>query len=615
MGLSVSLSNALSGMHTTQKGLEVLSRNVANAGTPGYHRQSVNIAEEMGNGSSAYARLASVDRAFTESLQRLYNQELSNIGNANVKADFLSRIETQLGKPGDDTSLNSLYQNFENAMQAMVTSPDDYTARSEVVSSAQLLASKLNSLTASVQGLRQEAENQISTHVTELNRSLQSLAKINNSLSDQTGDATSRAALLDERDRLVASISELIDTNVVYRPDDTVAIMTSTGLGLLDNGATVFEFQGVGGINAGSLSNIDDTKNGVGNLYATTPSGLRLDLVEQGIIQSGRLGGLLDLRDDLLVEMQGQLDEIASGLAQSLSTVTTEGTAIAGPPDGFSLDLANVQKGNDFTVSYTVNGTAQTVRVVRVDDPSKLPMDTTGPNGERVLGLDFSGGIGAVATALDAALGPAINVSSPGGTTLEIVDDGLGNTSDITGLSSRTTATGNQNGTLAISLFTDANNAGFTNSLDGNTQKLGFAGRININTAIVNDNSLLVKYDSGTSLGDPARAQHLLDGLQKSTFTATNATAADRGNFRLAGGVQNMISQMMNYQGNSITSANSNENAAALALEAVTIRTDAEYGVNVDEEMARLLELQNSYAASARIVSVVQELIDNLMNI
>jgi len=615
MGLSVSLSNALSGMHTTQKGLEVLSRNVANAGTPGYHRQSVNIAEEMGSGSSAYARLASVDRAFTESLQRLYNQELSNIGNANVKADFLSRIETQLGKPGDDTSLNSLYQNFENAMQTMVTSPDDYTARSEVVSSAQLLASKLNNLTASVQGLRQEAENQISTHVTELNRALQSLSTINTSLTDQTGDATSRAALLDERDRLVAQVSELIDTNVVYRPDDTVAIMTSTGLGLLDNGATVFEFQGVGGINAGSLSNIDDDKNGVGNLYATTPSGLRLDLVQQGIIQSGRLGGLLDMRDDMLVEMQGQLDEIASGLAMSLSTVNTPATAIAGPPDGFSLDLGNVQKGNDFSVSYTVNGTKQTVRVVRVDDPAKLPMDTTGPNGERVLGLDFSGGIGAVATALDAALGPAISVTSPGGTTLEIVDDGLAGTSDVTAMSSRTTATGNQTGTLALSLFTDGNNAAFTNSLDGDTQKQGFAGRISLNSAIVNDNSLLVKYDSTTSLGDPARAQFLLNGLQNSNFTATNATSADRGNFRLAGGVQNMIAQMMNYQGNSISSAYSNENAAGLALEAVSLRTDAEYGVNVDEEMARLLELQNSYAASARIVSVVQELIDNLMNI
>jgi flagellar hook-associated protein 1 FlgK len=46
MGLSVSLSNALSGMHATQRGLEVLSRNVSNAGTPGYHKQSVAVKND-----------------------------------------------------------------------------------------------------------------------------------------------------------------------------------------------------------------------------------------------------------------------------------------------------------------------------------------------------------------------------------------------------------------------------------------------------------------------------------------------------------------------------------------------------------------------------------------
>ena len=42
---------------------------------------------------------------------------------------------------------------------------------------------------------------------------------------------------------------------------------------------------------------------------------------------------------------------------------------------------------------------------------------------------------------------------------------------------------------------------------------------------------------------------------------------------------------------------------------------DAEYGVDIDEEMARLIELQNAYAASARVISIAQELIDALMRI
>lgn len=615
MGLSVSLSNALSGMNTTQKGLEVLSRNVSNDGTPGYHRQSVRLSEETNNGST-YARLASIDRAFNEALQRYYNKEMSGAGEANIRADFMGRVEVFLGKPGDPTSLDTVYQNFEKSMQAVATSPDDYTVRATAVSNAQLLATTLNDLTSSIQGLRQEAESQISNHVSDINLMLQSLDRINGNLTDQTSDPASRSSMLDERDRLVASIAEIIDINVTYRADDTVALMTNSGLGLVDNGATVFEFQSAGALNAGKQYSPISGQDDVGLIYATTSSGLRVDVIRDNGIQSGRIGGLLELRDVTLVEMQGQLDDIASSLAQALSTIETAGTEVASPPaDGFSIDTADMQSGNDFTVSYTLNGVKETVRVVRVDDPASLPMDTTGPNGERVIGLDFSGGIGAVATALDAALGAAITVTNPAGTTLQIVDDGAGNTSDIDSLLMRTTVSGDQGGGLALSLFTDSSNADFTNSLDGDTQKLGYAGRIRVNSNVVGDNTLLVQYAAGNTLGDADRANYLLENLQDMTFTSENSTTPKSGNFRLTGNAQTMISQMLNYQGTVITAANGVEYAQNMALESVTQRMDAEYGVDIDEEMARLMELQNAYAAAARVVSIVQELIDALMRI
>ena len=81
------------------------------------------------------------------------------------------------------------------------------------------------------------------------------------------------------------------------------------------------------------------------------------------------------------------------------------------------------------------------------------------------------------------------------------------------------------------------------------------------------------------------------------------------------GNAQDMIAQMLNYQGSSISSANSSKQTRELSFEAVNMRMSDEYGVNIDEEMARLMELQNAYAASARVVSVVQELINTLMNI
>ncbi len=614
MGLSVSLSNALSGMNATQQGLEVLSRNVSNAGSPSYHRQSVSVAEGT-TSSSSFARVSDVTRAFNAAVEKYHNQGISTVGYSDVRADFLTRLEVFIGKPGDETSLDTLYQDFEGAIQSLVTSPDDFTVRAQAVTTASSLVNGLNSLSGTVQDLRLETEQQIGANVTDLNRMLQSLESVNYALKDNSGATAPRLNLLDERDRLVAGISEMVDTRIIYREDDTVSLMTSTGLGLIDVEATTFEFVPAGQLQAGSQFSVTSSENGVGTLLAHTPSGYEIDVVQQNVLRGGRIGALVELRDETLVGVQDQLDEIASALALSFSGVTTEGTAVTGPPDGFSIDLANVQAGNDFTVTYTEASVEKTVKVVRVDDASKLPMDVTGADGVRTIGLDFSGGIGAVATALDTALGAAITVTNPSGTTLQIVDDGVAATTDIGSLEAHTTVTGNQTGELAISLFTTTGNSAYTNSLDGDTQKLGLSATIQVNDDILLNNELLVKFTSGTSLGNADRPTFLLENLQNSAFAGTSTSSVETGSFRLTGNAQNMIAQMMNFQSNSIGAATSQLNADQLNLEAVATRLDAEYEVNVDEEMARLIELQNAYAASARVVSVVQKLIDTLIAI
>jgi len=614
MGLNVSLSNALSGMNATQNGLEVLSRNISNAGSPGYKRQSL-VLVDRNNAAGSYVNSIGIERAFTASLQTQYGEGISSLGYADLRADYMARVEQVLGKPGDAGSLGDVYQNFENALQALVTSPDDYATRANVVSSAQGLVETLNRTTNVIQGLRQESESQIANHVSDLNRMLQSLSNINNELRDFSIQDNSRAALLDERDRLVAQVSELVDVRVVYRNDDTVALTTNSGLGLVDNGATVFQFNSVGSINANSEFSFNPNENGVGTLNAITTSGYVVNVVEQGMIRSGRIGALIEMRDTSLVELQQQVDDIAAGIAQSLSTIETAGTVVAGPPDGFSIDLASVQSGNEFSVNYIAGGFEHNVRVVRVDDATKLPMDFVDPNGKRVIGLDFSAGIGAVATALNTALGATINVTNPAGDILQIVDDGAANTSNIISLNSKITVSANQGAGLALSLFTEGNGSVFTNSLDGNGQMQGFAGRISVNNAVLSNNELLVQYNSNSSLGDVSRAQTLLNQLENMSFTSSKSTSATSGSFRLNGSAQDMISQMLNYQGTAISSANSEKQTRDISLEAVNSRMKDEYGVNIDEEMARLMELQNAYAASARVVSVVQDLLNTLMNV
>lgn len=615
MGLSVSLSNALTGMDTSQSSLNVLSRNVANAGTPGYHKQSLSVIDTMGV-NSVFARTGGVERAFDLSLQTYYNSSTSTAGYTGSMSAMLDQLQTYFGKPGDDGALDTMFGSFQSALQALGTSPDDYATRATVVSKAQSLVSTLNSLSDNIQSLRQSTETQMQSSVNVLNQALSSLAQINQHLADQNGDAAARAALMDQRDRLVTQISEQVDVQASYRDDGTVALMTRTGVGILDVKPAIFEFQPSGTITADKQFNVDPSKSGVGSLTLISSSGLTLDLVQQNVLQSGKLKALVDLRDKSLVTAQSQLDQIAAGLAQAMSTVTTEGTATSNGSgqNGYSIDLSTLRDGNDVTIDVAKNGVAQSIRLVRVDDTSKLPVDYIDANGTRVIGADFSGGAGPLASTLRNALGPGFTVSGSG-TTLTVLDDGAAGTTDVTAATSHATATSLQNGGLALNLFVDNNGDDFTDSLGGKTQKLGFAARITVNPAILSDNKYLVQFQAGGSMGDDDRANYLLDQLSNMRFATPQTSVGELGSFRLGGTVSDLISQTMDYTGNVAADAKSNDDTQQTAMQALDQRLDSEYGVNVDEEMARLLELQNAYAANARVISAVQDLMGKLLDL
>lgn len=613
MGLSVALSNALSGMRTGTNGLDVISRNVANAGVPGYHKQSLSVIEGLGVNSS-YVRNGVVTRAFNDSLQQQYSNARATSGFASVRAQFVDRLQIAIGKPGAAGSLDTAYADFQAALSGLSTSPDSHAVRSTVVSSAQTLAQTLNRLSGEVQSLRRETEAKMQNSVEDLNQLLKTLEKVNVSVADHSIDPASRATLADQRDRLVDQIAGIIDVRVDYRNDGSVALMTRSGAGILDGKASVFEFQPAGTLTATAQFSVDSSQSAVGKLTIRTAAGMSFDAVQQNVFKSGEIAALIELRDTTLVTAQNQLDDVAAALAQAMSTIETQGTPVtAGAASGFDVDLAAVRNGNDVLLKYEVGGVERAVRVVRVEDPTKLPMDVTDADGNRVIGLSFAGGAADVAAKLQTALGAGFAVSSTGGTNLRILDNGAGTTA-ITGLSTRTTVTGSQGQGLGLSLFVDGANADFTNSLEGRGQKLGFAARIAVNADVSSNPALLVQYQAGGSLGDDDRADYLLDRLDTMHF-ASFRMADQPGSYRLSGNVRDFITQTMDHQGNVAQLATAANTTEQLTLQAVEQRLDSEYGVDVDEEMSRLMQLQNAYAANARVLSTIQELINQLLAI
>lgn len=607
MGLMTSLNNSVTGLRINQDSLDVLSRNIANAGTPGYHRQTLNVVDYNAQ-NSTYARTVGVNRAFNTSLQTYYTRQVADTANSGVQASYLDRLQGFLGKPGQAGSLDTIYGELKNALQGIATSPDDYAARATMASSAQNMVETLNRLSTTIQGMRQEAEGQIASNIYNINGMLNSLAEVNQRLLDLGMTDSARAALHDQRDRLVSSVAEIIDVQADYRPNGTVALMTRSGVGLLDNGVSQFRFESAGNLSPNSLFNYDDEATRVGKLILTTPSGLTIDLVTQGVLQGGELAGLVTLRDKTLVEAQDQLDEIAAGLAQAFSTLTKPGEKVEqGAAAGFTLDITNMAPGNDVLFTYSQNGLDKRVRVVNTTEPTDY-IDATG---QRVVGMDFSQGGASVGNALNAIF-PGLNISGGPGTLTILDDGGTGNT-DVKSAVARSTSTGLQGSGLAFNLFVDRGNAAFTNNPDTHPpQKQGFAARIAINPAILADNRLLVQYEAGGTLGDADRANYVISQLESMSFVSGTSPQANTGRFQLSGNLGEIISQVVGFQGASIDAALTKRDDRQMTLDTIIDQMESDYGVNVDEEMTRLLELQNAYAANARVVSVVKELLDTL---
>jgi len=617
MGLTVAIGNALSGLKASQTALEVISRNISNAGTPGYHKQTLN-ALEVGRGDNSYVRAGTVERAFDSILQNYYTKQVPETAYSATRATFMDRLQTALGKPGTAGSLDSSLGALQNSLDALATSPDNYATRADVVTKATDMANTLNRLSLEVQSMRREAETRMASSVDQINSMLGSLRDVNLVLADYGVDNNTRNSLLDQRDRIVSGISEMMDVRVDYNPDGTVRLSTKSGTSLIDVKPSVVRFEQSGSLTPTSEFNVDDQQSGVGKFILETPNGTKVDLVKEGAIRTGTLGALIEMRDVTLQDAQKQLDDVASALAQVFSTVQEPGTAISGPPSGYDLDLSKLKDGDDALIKYRgEDGVERTARIVRVDDNSKLPLTSPDSFGNQVVGLRLAGAgpagtvdMNFVTSTLNSALsyGPSFSGT---GSTLSVRANG--NSTPVSA-STRWTADELSAGTLGMPLFIDSDgNKAFTNSLSGRGQRLGFAGRIVVNPAVVTDNKTLVNYTATTASGDSKRVDYLVDQFENMRFGSNSLVGSKNGGFRLSGSLTAMVTQVMEYQGSAIETALATSKTNTQTLDAITSRMEESYGVDINEEVSRLMELQNAYAANARVASVVQELLDTLM--
>src|SRR5215813_12034822 len=144
MSIAQALSASLSGLHATQASLSLVASNIANAQTPGYVRKTLDLVSSSAQDTGVSVRVEGINRELDEYVQRQLRVETAGGSYADLRSQFYQRLQTIYGDPSSDTALASVFNTFTNAVQALVTSPDSTAARSQVLSTAQVLAQTLN---------------------------------------------------------------------------------------------------------------------------------------------------------------------------------------------------------------------------------------------------------------------------------------------------------------------------------------------------------------------------------------------------------------------------------------------------------------------------------------
>jgi flagellar hook-associated protein 1 FlgK len=616
MGLSSALATAMSGLRSTQAALSIISSNVGNAQTPGYVTQNPNQIEVGSGGFGASVETTGVNRQLDLFVQGQLRTEIGGGAYADQINNILGQLQSVYGTPGGDGTLETALSNFTSALQSLSSNPGNGSAQSVALSAAQSLAQQLNSTTQGIQSLRTNVDQDIGNSAAKANTDLTQIAQLNIQIQGLSPTDPQAATLMDQRDSAVSDLAKLIDVKVVTDGSNQASVFTNSGIQLVGNGyASQLIVNTPGALTAGSLYNSNPAQSGVSSLNIRLPSGALIDAVGSNAFSSGQIAADIKLRDQTLTQAQTQVDQLAATLSSSLSDVTTAGTAVTGPPAGFSVDTTNVLAGNTINLTYTdsATNTQHQISIVNVTDPAALPLQNAANANPQRVGVNFSLGMASVVTQLNTALGGAgLVFSNPSGATLNVVGSV---TATVNAASTTTTTQSLASGSPQLPLFTDSN-ALYTGAITASgSQMQGLAGRITVNPAVLANRSALSVYSTSpvTPSGDNTRSDFLFSQLTSATFSVSPQTGLGSAAQPFKSTVSDYLQQFISQQSNSATLAKQLQQGQSVVVSTLQQKFDSTSAVNIDTEMSNLIQVQNTYAANAHIMSVVQSMMQSLL--
>jgi flagellar hook-associated protein 1 FlgK len=620
------LSTAVSALTAYSRGLETTSHNIANVATDGYSRQRVlygtREAEAYGNGwLGTGVNATSIERVYDQFLGLQYRTTTSAFGRQDVYAALAARVSTQFADA--DAGFGASLQRFVNAVQDVAATPTSIPARQVLLAEATALAGELRTQDERLERLAAEVNGRVTTTVSDINGIAANIADLNERIvSAQARTGQPPNDLLDERDRLVNQLSGRVAVSTVAQDDGALNVFIGSGQPL------------VLGPQAMQLAAQRDAYDAASVRVGVETAAGFVDVTAS--LSGGELGGLLDVRRQALDPARRTLGQLAVGIADVVNAQQEAGMTLSGAAgtDMFAVSrvgvLANEGNAGSATVAVAradiaqltaadyvleFGGTGWSLR--RADTGAAVALAGSGTTVDpfRADGLEFVVGGAAsvgdrflVRSTYGAASGMQALLTDPASFAAALpvrVAAAAGNQGtasaanlaviDPANPALRTTATIAFTSATTYSINGGPNTA-FTPGapIEFNGWRLELAG-----SPAAGDVFTVSSNTSG--LGDNRNALALADALSGRSLNGGTESLAD------------LFGRLVSDVGVQTRQAQLSRDALALVQGDARAAIDSVSGVNLDEEAANLVRLQQAYQAAAQVVRVADSLFDTLI--
>jgi len=348
------MSIGVTGMQAAQLGLMTTQHNIANASTVGYSRQrtvqATNNPLSTGSGFVGQGvHVSTIERMYSNVLNTQVVHSQASVSQLDTYYSEISQIDNML--TDSSSGVSSALSSFFTGIQGVAAAPKSLDARQAMVSAAQSLAARFNTLSTSLTEMADGVNSQITSNVTSINSYAQQIAVLNERIIVAQSSTNQPANdLLDQRDALVGELNKLVGVTTMTQNNGSYTVTFGNGQQLVV-GTSVTTLAAV-------ASSADPSRTVVGIKNGNTTQEL-----PESLITGGALGGLISFRKDALDPAMNELGRVAASVAQTYNAQSALGQDLLGNIEGstaFQPDLFVINPSTAKVIANTHNtGTAE----------------------------------------------------------------------------------------------------------------------------------------------------------------------------------------------------------------------------------------------------------------